>query len=214
MKPSSRQLSYSRLLRGVFQIDHGGPAASIPLHLCPAAARACATISPARATRRNPVTTVASSPSSPSSTRLLKKLQQQTRSVHTEPAETQDEQEVVAVAARPGPIRPLPVQCYGCGAISQTSIPNEAGYFNPDRNAVKDYTGTQDKVDPRKSPRNRSESDVVRASLQNLGEDRMSELGLDPRLLQLPVSRNKRFGDSRFSKHDVIKCALLTICST
>lgn len=166
MRPNSRPVSYSKLLRGVFTIEHSGHAATIPLHLCPAAARTCATLASAR-TRTKPVT------AAPPSERLSKILR--TRIVHSEATDPQHE-----VSARPVPIRPLPVQCYGCGAFSQTAVPNEAGYYNPERNAVKVYMGIKPKGDPRKNPRYQTQNDVVVASLHSLGNDKLAELGLDP----------------------------------
>lgn len=192
MNPNSRQLSYSRLLRGVLQVDHGGPSATILLHLCPAAARACATLSLAR-TRRNPSTTTATAPSPPSQ-RLLKL--QQTRTVHYESVEAQQDE---AAAAKLVPLRQLPFQCDGCGAFSQTSLPGVAGYYDTGRNSVKDYIGIQDKVDPRKYPQYKAQSDIVRASLQSLGEDKLAELGLDPQSLLLVSPQGERFGNCRFS---------------
>lgn len=195
MKPSNRQLSYSRLLRGVFQIDPSGQSATIPLHLCPAAARACSTLSPARTTRTRVTATSPLPPSRSSSQRFLRL--QQTRRVHSEAAvDAQDELPTKLV-----PIRPLPVQCYGCGAFSQTTVPDEAGYFNPDRNAVRVYTGTQIKGDPRDNPEYKSKSDVVRASLLSLGDDKAAELGLDPSLLLGPSQRTKRHDNSRSSEN-------------
>lgn len=189
MKPNSRQLSCSRLLRGVFQIDHGGPSATIPLHLCPAAARACATLS-SPPTRRH-LSTATTTTTRPSQ-RILKL--QQTRSVHGEPVRV-GAQEDEAAATTPVPRRQLPMQCHGCGAFSQTALPDVAGYFNPQRNAVKNYTGTQDKLDPRKYPRYKAQSDIVRASLQSLGDEKLAELGLDPKslLLESPQSQGPRY---------------------
>lgn len=192
MKPNSRQLSCSRLLRGVLQIDHGGPSTTIPLHLCPAAARACATLSLAR-TRRNPSTTTATAPSPPSQSLL--KLRQ-ARNVHGESVEARDDE----AAAKLVPLRQLPLQCNGCGAFSQTSLPDVAGYYDTGRNSIKDYLGIQDKVDPRKYPKHKAQSDVVRASLQSLGEDKLAELGLDPQSLLLGSPQVEGLGSCKFSK--------------
>lgn len=191
MKPNSRQLSCSRLLRGVFQIDHGGPSATIPLHLCPAAAQACATLaSPPTRRHLSTVTTTTTRPSQ----RLLKL--QQTRSVHGEPVRV-GAQEHEAAATTPVPRRQLPMQCHGCGAFSQTALPDVAGYFNPQRNAVKNYTGTQDKLDPRKYPRYKAQSDIVRTSLQSLGDEKLAELGLDPKSLLLESPHSEGSGYCR-----------------
>lgn len=193
MKANSAQLSCSRLLRGVFQIDHGGPSAAIPLHLCPAAATACATLSPAR-TRK---TALAITPSATSSHQSL--IQHGNRRAYSDSQFTleDDVAAIAAAPARPAPIRPLPVQCYGCGAFSQITMPDVAGYFDPNRNAVKNYTGTQDKFDPRKSSGYQSQSDIVRASLKSLGNDKLAELGLDPASLLVAGPRDSGFGNCR-----------------
>lgn len=197
MKPTGRQLWYSRLLRSVFQIDHSEKSAAILLHLCPAAARACSTLSTAR-TRTTSVTTI---PSSPSSQRLSSLQLARRAHSKSEPANAEEYDVVTTTAARPIPIRPLPVQCYGCGAFSQTAVPDAAGYYNPDRNAVKNYTGTQDKGDPRRKPGYKAHTDVVRASLESLGNDKLAELGLDPSILLAGRPQNERFGSSRFLQH-------------
>lgn len=199
MKPNSRQLWCSRLLRGVFQIDHDGQSAGIPLHLCPAAARACSTLFSAH-TRTAPVATISPSPSSQCLSSLRRGRQIYNESVPTNAQEA----DVLTTDTGPAgliPNRPLPVQCYGCGAFSQTTVPDAAGYFNPNRNAVKNYTGTQDKGDPRKKPGYKAQTDVVRASLESLGEAKLAELGLDPSLLLTGLPQNGRFGSGRCFQH-------------
>lgn len=57
----------------------------------------------------------------------------------------------------------LPFQCAGCGALSQTVIQDEPGFYTPTRRSVKDYLGTT-------APRESAEDAIVRAALENAGE--------------------------------------------
>lgn len=72
----------------------------------------------------------------------------------------------------PTPARKLPVQCAGCGALSQTAVPDEPGYFNLDRKAVKAYLGLL-----KEEHRQSSDDGILRDALQNRG-DLLERLGL------------------------------------
>jgi hypothetical protein len=56
------------------------------------------------------------------------------------------------------------VQCAGCGALSQTAVPDQPGYFGLDRRAVKAYLGLL-----REEHRQSSEDEVLQDALQNRG---------------------------------------------
>ncbi|KAI8257972.1 Genetic interactor of prohibitins 3 [Colletotrichum sp. SAR11_239] len=75
----------------------------------------------------------------------------------------------------------LPLICSGCGALSQTAEPGQAGYYDLKRRAVREYVTMEEE----KAGREAQEEDaVVEAALQNLGEEKLKELGLDPRSLR------------------------------
>lgn len=165
MRSGRTQPSCSQLLRSFLNIDRNRAKASkVPLYLCPAAARACSTalrISSSRATTLN-----APNP------RLVPL--RQTRRSHAEAAESRDD-----VLVEPILNRDFPVQCHGCGALSQTVAPNEPGYYDLNRRAVKLFLGLE-KEEPR--GRSRPEDEIVQASLQSLSRDKLAEIGADPEL--------------------------------
>ncbi|KAG8160306.1 hypothetical protein KVR01_009842 [Diaporthe batatas] len=156
MKTGAKQISCSRLLRGFVNIDHGGSAGStLPLYLCPAAAR-CQTLD-----RSGHATTTTGARG-----QRLQPLRQ-TRRLHLTSRPTTDDG-----PRHVTPVRTLPVQCAGCGALSQTAVPDQPGYFNIDRRAVRTYLGLV-KDEQRPS----SEDAVLQDALQNRGE-LLEQLGL------------------------------------
>lgn len=166
MRPGGKQISCSRLLRNALNIDHGSSVASnLPLYLCPAAARACSSAArPGRATN-----------TAAPKYRFLPL--RQTRSLHAEQT-IEVEQEVVTV--QPTPIRRLPVQCPGCGALSQTAVPDEPGHFGLGRKAVRSYLGLL-----KEEPRHRTENDVVKDALRGRA-DILEDMGVTAEALSLP----------------------------
>lgn len=155
MKPGAKQISCSRLLRGFVNIDHGGSVGStLPLYLCPAAAR-CQTSS-----RSGHATTTG-----PRGQRLLPL--RQTRRLHLTNRPTNSDESLQAT-----PVRTLPVQCAGCGALSQTGVPDQPGYYDLDRRAVRTYLGLV-----KEEHRQSSEDAVLQDALQNRGE-LLEQLGL------------------------------------
>lgn len=161
MRPTNKQLSCSRLLRSFLNTEYSGPTSfNLPLYLCPAAARACSTLSRASSSR---VLSTAAPSSRLSSLR-------QTRQLHVEAAQSQDD----ATVLDPNPVRKLPTQCHGCGALSQTVVPDQPGYYDLNRKAVGSFLGLL-----KEERRARPEDDVVQASLRSLGEDKLKEIGID-----------------------------------
>lgn len=155
MKPGAKQISCSRLLRGFVNIDHGTSLGStLPLYLCPAAAR-CPTL------YRSGHATTTGNPGH----RLLPL--RQARKLHLTSRPKQDDDSI-----QPTPSRTLPVQCAGCGALSQTAVPDEPGYFNLDRRAVKAYLGLL-----KEEQRQSSEDEILQDALRNRG-DLLEQLGL------------------------------------
>lgn len=164
MKPRGKQTSCSRLLRRFLNIDHGVSVTStLPLYLCPAAARACSSVSrPGQAAKTT------------TSHHQLLPLRQ-TRNLHAESAVVQEN-----ISIQPRPVRKLPVQCAGCGALSQTAVPDEPGHFGLDRKAVRAYLGLLEE-----EPRRRTEDDVVQEALRSrVGV--LEDIGVTPESLSLP----------------------------
>lgn len=60
--------------------------------------------------------------------------------------------------------RALPLQCSGCGALSQSVDPDEAGYYGLNRGQVKSYLGMKNSLE------RSAEDDIVKAALENAGE--------------------------------------------
>lgn len=172
MKPGGKQTSCSRLLRNFLNIDHGSSVAStLPLYLCPAAARAYSTISrPGRST------------STPAPNHRFLPLRQ-TRALHAENVEHTDTEHAVAPISDSVPLTPtrkLPVQCPGCGALSQTAVPDEPGHFGLDRKAVRSYLGLL-----KEEPRRRTDSDIVQDALRGRA-DILEDMGVNAEALSLP----------------------------
>lgn len=181
MRPAKQQLSCSRLLRSALNIEHSNnsTASHLPLFLCPAAARSSATLSQSGASRVAALS---------AQRRPLLSLNQRCR-LHTEAKEADQAKEnneteqtnhatepSQDVAPKPSPVRKLPAQCHGCGALSQTAVPNEPGYYDLNRKAVKTYLGLL-KEEPRGR---RRQDDIVQASLRSLSQEKLKELGVDP----------------------------------
>ncbi|KAI1295811.1 hypothetical protein F5Y03DRAFT_301216 [Xylaria venustula] len=82
------------------------------------------------------------------------------------------------------PTKTIPRQCSGCGALSQTSHPNEPGYFDLSRNAVKKYLG----IDGR-SHRSRKEEQIYEDALKQLDIKEIEKWGVDAQALGLSLPR-------------------------
>ncbi|KAM5351991.1 hypothetical protein ACJ41O_004714 [Fusarium nematophilum] len=78
------------------------------------------------------------------------------------------------------PPRRLPLNCTGCGAFSQTSDPQQLGYFDSSSKRVKKWLNPQD-YEPRHTA---SEEDgVVDEVLKTMDQSQLEALGLKPSLL-------------------------------
>ncbi|KAI0412078.1 hypothetical protein F5X98DRAFT_355762 [Xylaria grammica] len=80
------------------------------------------------------------------------------------------------------PTKSLPRQCRGCGALSQTSHPNQPGYFDLSRNAVKKYLGADGP-----SSRSRSEDQIFEDALRRLDPKELEKQGVDMQALALSL---------------------------
>jgi genetic interactor of prohibitins 3, mitochondrial len=98
-------------------------------------------------------------------------LAQEARSHEAEPA-------ALKLDFKPGhgtsPATPLPAQCWGCGALSQTVEPGRAGYFNVNRKVVAAYLNPG-------SPQRRetqAEDDIVHRVLEKLDLGALAKSGV------------------------------------
>ncbi|CAN8103531.1 unnamed protein product [Discula destructiva] len=180
MRRSATQPSCSRLLRNFLNIESSSLASStLPLYLCPAAARPSSTLS--RCSSKRPVPEAQQARLPP--LRQVRKSHADATEIHDALPVSEDDVhvELAVPTADPVPIRQLPVQCHGCGALSQTTIRDRAGYYDLNRKPVKSYLGLL-----KEERRHKSENDIVRASLRSLSEDQLKALGINPEALVPP----------------------------
>ncbi|KAK8086899.1 hypothetical protein PG994_001873 [Apiospora phragmitis] len=78
----------------------------------------------------------------------------------------------------PVPIRDLPTQCTGCGALSQTFASDQPGYYDLGRKAVRWYLGLE-KSRSKRAIRDREEEGVYQDVLRKFDEAEIEKLGLD-----------------------------------
>lgn len=103
----------------------------------------------------------------------------QSRRLHLEHGNSTDE---VQTDLPQLPARALPLQCSGCGALSQSANAGQAGYFSLDRKAVRSYLGL---LKPEK--RVRDEDQVLQDVLRNADHASLAKVGVDIKdLLALP----------------------------
>ncbi|OIW25866.1 hypothetical protein CONLIGDRAFT_635632 [Coniochaeta ligniaria NRRL 30616] len=143
MRPS--RTASAQWLKRAFDVERHVPSSDIPAFLCPAIARP----------------TASRSGSSPRLFNLHARSPRiQTSRLHTAPttADIAPEPTVLRHASRD-----LPVVCSGCGALTQISEPEQAGYFNLERKAVQAYLGLY-----KEEKRVRKEDLVVQDVLKNL----------------------------------------------
>ncbi|KAL2882455.1 Mitochondrial ribosome small subunit biogenesis protein [Colletotrichum sp. CLE4] len=162
----------SRWLRSAMSIGDRAALGEVPVYLCPslttASARHC--FAPTGDARRN-------------------LPYRQRRCMHVE-ATTITESSAAAAAPSPTasestktPRRNLPVSCSGCGALSQTTEAGHAGYYDLSRKAVKEFLapkGSEEEVENGA----REEDKVIDEVLQNMSEEQLAQLGLDPKTLR------------------------------
>ncbi|PHH53950.1 hypothetical protein CFIMG_002817RA [Ceratocystis fimbriata CBS 114723] len=79
--------------------------------------------------------------------------------------------------------RSLPPACTGCGAFTQTQNPQFPGFFDTNRKSVRRFLGLDEKVD--KKPVDIKENHQVLAVINQIGADRLKQLGIDPKTLIL-----------------------------
>jgi genetic interactor of prohibitins 3, mitochondrial len=78
------------------------------------------------------------------------------------------------------PVRKLPGQCTGCGALSQTAQPDLPGYFDLGRKAVRRYIGLdQPQSRGRRDDDHGEEEEVFRRTLHSMDPAELDRLGVD-----------------------------------
>ncbi|KAI0831602.1 hypothetical protein F5Y06DRAFT_281403 [Hypoxylon sp. FL0890] len=86
-------------------------------------------------------------------------------------------------------IKRLPKQCSGCGAFSQTTSPNQPGYFDLSRKAVRNY------LQPQGRDRSRREDKIYEDALKQFDHEELKKKGVDVEALLLgivPPEKNQR----------------------
>lgn len=73
-------------------------------------------------------------------------------------------------------VRQLPPACPGCGALTQSVHPEEAGHYSSDRTAVRKYLSWNSEPPAANST---DEDDVVNKTLENISPELRAKLGLD-----------------------------------
>ncbi|KAI8963389.1 hypothetical protein F5Y11DRAFT_319669 [Daldinia sp. FL1419] len=79
------------------------------------------------------------------------------------------------------PVQKLPKQCRGCGALSQTTFPNQPGYYDLSRKAVQNY------LRPQHANRSRREDQVYEDALKHFDYEELKRKGVDVEALALSI---------------------------
>ncbi|KAK6083591.1 DUF974 domain-containing protein [Seiridium cupressi] len=77
------------------------------------------------------------------------------------------------------PIRKLPAQCTGCGALSQTSHSNQPGYYDLGRKIVRRYIGLEEPQLRIRPEAERRENEVFQRTIRSLYPQELENLGVD-----------------------------------
>ncbi|KAK4454957.1 hypothetical protein QBC34DRAFT_445307 [Podospora aff. communis PSN243] len=151
MQPG-RMLS-ARLLKSVFSLERCTSPARLPVFLCPALQRAPFSIGSL-------------------GHRPLTRRHVQTRRLHAQAAAHSPSGAEHLHTPKP---RLLPVQCSGCGALSQTTTPGVPGYFDLQRRSVAEYLGI---AEPK--PRlPRKDDEIIKSALTDADLEELKDQGVD-----------------------------------
>ncbi|KAK0674486.1 hypothetical protein QBC41DRAFT_360903 [Cercophora samala] len=164
----------SRWLGSVFNAERP-TSTSVPLYLCPAF-RSLSTVANAPHSR----------PSIPHHRQHAPCQFQQLRRLHEQsssPEHTSDAPEGIP-SFEVAPKKTLPPQCTGCGALSQTAVPDEAGYYDLSRKSIRQYLGLDKTTKPDKS----QQEDIIKQALSGLDLEALAKSGIDLKSL-LPQER-------------------------
>ncbi|KAL1881100.1 hypothetical protein VTK73DRAFT_4777 [Phialemonium thermophilum] len=158
----SSRSTCSRWLQRAFQMSTGPSRSELPVYLCP---------------RLLENFLVPGSPFQRSfQRRYVSHLGgQETPGTHTAITATSVPPSLMSPAHTESPSeRPLPQQCHGCGALTQTSLPDQPGYYNLSRKAVQSYLGLL-----KREARPRKHDDIVQEALGRLNLDGMGDMGVE-----------------------------------
>ncbi|KAI1765813.1 hypothetical protein GGR53DRAFT_244671 [Hypoxylon sp. FL1150] len=158
----------SRWLNSALNIAEHSRGVELPLFLCPTATLV---------SRRQRLGAVASSSHvQPPSWRI------QRRCLHAE-ADAPAEPIISADRSVPEPFstQKLPRQCRGCGALSQTSFPNQPGYYDLGRKAVRNY------LRPPAADRSRHEDKIYEDALKHFDHKELEAKGVDVEALMSSI---------------------------
>ncbi|KAK0612870.1 hypothetical protein B0T17DRAFT_498864 [Bombardia bombarda] len=177
----------SRWLGRVFGLDRCSAAASgpPPLYLCPALNRSPAAVAHFT-TATSASTTTTAGPRQPcrQQHRSVNRYAQ-IRKLHAQSAVSKTE--VATSFADRNAAKGLPAQCSGCGALSQTAVPDTPGYFDLSRTAVRKYLGLE--VEEKKPIRVRRDDELVQQALRGVDLEELARRGIDLTTL-LPEPRD------------------------
>ncbi|KAK4166184.1 hypothetical protein QBC43DRAFT_314173 [Cladorrhinum sp. PSN259] len=159
MHISPSRTACSRWLGKVFSIERNASTSAstseLPLYLCPAF----------RSLSVNTTTRPQYRQQTPFQIRQIRRLHTQLHEPKTNTTPSR--------ITKP-PVRTLPVQCHGCGALSQTTTPGEAGYYDVSRKTIRQYLGLEEEeVKPRR------EEEIVEKALEGIDLKALEEQGID-----------------------------------
>ncbi|KAK4102579.1 hypothetical protein N658DRAFT_495286 [Parathielavia hyrcaniae] len=147
----------SRWLGRVFNLERSSPTSELPLYLCPAF----------RSLSREPFAERRPCNARPIQVRRL--YTQSTEATHTDPPPLAKQ-----------PAKTLPLQCHGCGALSQTTVPNEAGYYDVSRKVVRQYLGV---LEEKGHTRPSDPDHLIQQTLQSVDVEALERQGINLRAL-------------------------------
>lgn len=155
MRPSTTVSA--QWLKRAFNVERHVSSSDIPAFLCPAIIRP----------------TTSSTRISPRISSLhARTTRTQTRRLHATAAGTNNEDTVSEPTLLRHAAKPLPIACSGCGALSQVTEPEQAGYFDLKRKAVQSYLGLL-----KEEKHVRKEDLVVQDVLKNLDLEKLGDVG-------------------------------------
>ncbi|TEA19558.1 Genetic interactor of prohibitins 3 [Colletotrichum sidae] len=170
----------SRWVRSALSIGDRAALSEVPVYLCPSLAAASTRHSFAPTTHRG------------LAFRQRRCLHVETAGVAEPPAPPPAAEVTEDLELKAEVVKKLPEVCSGCGALSQVTEPGQAGYYDYKRRSVRDYVeDLEAEEEVEEFNKEEMEEDeavaedrVVDAVVQNLGEERLLALGLDPRTLK------------------------------
>lgn len=77
------------------------------------------------------------------------------------------------------PVRKLPAQCTGCGALSQTSHDDQPGYYDLGRKAVRRYIGLEQPRSRNRQGGDREEDEIFQRTIRSINPAELEGLGVD-----------------------------------